>query len=228
MANAHTAGGGFQSNGKLITRWSVSEVCGWLAQAGYADLVPIFQKHQISGPVLPKLNDAVLKEMGIDIVGKRLLLMNEVIKIQAVARNEWRNQVIWSSAQYREGPCNNLLPYGFPCATESCIGRPDMYTLTNSKLNILESKRNCDCPGFLWCGVTISSNNIDLSDIVDVDVAASTAAYGDPLGSVMIRDAKGGYYVLALQSSVCQTANAIITNAREEATATAASIAMMR
>ena len=103
-----------------------------------------------------------------------------------------------------------------------------MYTLTNSKLNILESKKNCNVPGFLWCGVTIASNNVDLSDITDIDVAAATAAYGDPLGNVRIRDNKGGFYFLHLQSSVCQKANAIITNAREEATATAASMAMMR
>lgn len=228
MAIAHAAGSTFHSNGKLVTKWSVTEVCNWLSQIGYADIVPIFRKHEISGPVLSKLNDAVLKEMGVHVIGHRLLLMNEVVKIQIVARNEWRNQVIWTSDEYREGPCNNYLPYNYPWHCECCVGRPNTYTLTNGKVTILQSAKVCNCPGFLWCGVRIESNNIDLSDIVDVDVNASTGFVHDPLGVVGIRDKQGGYYPLYLRSSQCQKTCALITNAREEATAAAVAMTMVR
>lgn len=216
-ATSLVAGSNLNANGKLVTQWTVDEVCDWLARTGYVDLVPFFRKHAVSGPVLPKLSDSLLKEMGIDIIGRRVLLLGEVVKIQAIARSEWRAQVLWSSEQYREGPCNNALPFGFPCAVESCIGRPNRYTLTNSKLNILRSEKNCNTPCTGFCGFTIDSDNIDVSDIVDVDVRASTAAYGEPTGFVIVTDKNGKVYVLMLRSAECQKTCAIITNTKEEA-----------
>eukprot|EP00598_Pedospumella_elongata_P010214 CAMPEP_0184989998 /NCGR_PEP_ID=MMETSP1098-20130426/30610_1 /TAXON_ID=89044 /ORGANISM="Spumella elongata, Strain CCAP 955/1" /LENGTH=241 /DNA_ID=CAMNT_0027515115 /DNA_START=14 /DNA_END=739 /DNA_ORIENTATION=+ len=214
---AQSAGANLHANGRLITQWSVDEVCDWLSRGGYSDLIPFFRKHSVSGAVLPKLNDALLKEMGIDVIGRRVLLLSEVIKIQAIARTEWRTQVLWSSEQYREGPCNNMLPYGFPCAVESCTGRPNMYTLTNSKLNILRTEKNCNTPCTGCFGFSIDSDNIDVSDIVDVDVKASTAAYGEPTGFVSVVDKRGATYRLMLRSAECQKTCALITNIKEEA-----------
>jgi hypothetical protein len=227
-AASHTAGGNYHQGGKLITKWTTQEVCNWLVSAGFGDVAPVFERHQISGPVLPRINDALLKEMGVDIIGRRVLLMNEVVKVQALARAEWRNTAIWSSEQYREGPCNGTLPFGFPWTCESCVGRPNMYTVTNSKMNILRMEKNCNTPCTGFCGFTMFSDNVDLSDITDVDVAASTAAYGDPTGFIKIRDKNGNFFMLALRSSECQKAAMLITNAKEEATANAAAMTMMR
>lgn len=228
-AAAHVAGAaGLNKSGKMITKWEVSEVCDWLSSAGFADMIPIFQKHQISGPVFPKLNDGVLKEMGVEIVGRRVLLLNEVNKVQALARAEWRNHVVWASAEYREGPCNGTLPYGFPYCCDSFVGRPNMYTLTNSKLNILRSEKNCNTPCTGFMGFSIHSENIDLSDVTDVDVRASTAAVGDPLGTLSVSTRQGSQHILALQSSQCQKTAMIITNAKEEACVMASAQAMLR
>jgi len=216
-AVSHVAGSGLHAGGKLVTQWSVDEVCDWLSRTGYSDLVPHFRKHAVSGPVLPKLSDMLLKEMGIDIIGRRVLLLGEVVKIQAIARSEWRANVLWSGEQYREGPCNNLLPYGFPCTADSCVGMPNKYTLTNSKLNILRSEKNCNTPCTGFCGFSIDSDNIDVSDITDVDVRASTAAFGVPTGFVIVTDKLGKVYPLMLRSEECQKTCAIITNTKEEA-----------
>ena len=215
MATAHTAST-FNNGGKLVVKWDVNEVAQWLASIGFADVAPIFQKHCISGPTLPKLNDALLKEMGIEIVGRRLLLITEVIKIQAIARAEWRNEVLWASEQYRPGPCNNSLPFGFPFPCASCVGRPDMYTLTNSKFNVFRSTKNCNTPCTGFCGFSISSDNMDLTTIREVDAVASTNMIGDPLGFVVASTNDGKVLRLHLRSSQCQKACSLISNAKEE------------
>lgn len=225
MAAVHTAGN-LVKGGKLVTKWDVQEVCEWLQTAGFGDLSPIFQKHQVSGIVLSKLNDPLLKEMGIDVIGKRLLLMVEVVKIQAIARTEYRNEVIWSAMEYREGPCNNSLPFGWPFACESCVGLPGQYSLTNSKLNISQYQKNCNMPGFGFCGFSVIADNYDLSDITDVDVIASSAAFGEKAGFVTINSTVKCVR-LTLKSSECQTACMLITNAKEEA-ATTKAMMMMR
>lgn len=223
LATAQVAqiGGFHNPTGKLVTKWDIHEVCSWLRSAGFDDVVHCFEKHQISGPVLPKLTDAILKEIGVEIVGRRVLLMNEICKVQALARSEWRNSALWSATQYREGPCNNVLPYGWPFACESCTGLPDNYTLTNSKLNITRNEKNCNTPCTGFCGFTIHSDNIDLSDITDVDVQAMTSAWGDKAGFLMV-SSRTGYNRLVLKSSECQKAAMLITNAKEEAAALAA------
>ena len=226
-AQAATAavGGTFNRGGKLISKWDVTEVCDYFRDSGFADMIPAFQKHQISGAVLPKLNDSILKEMGIDIIGRRVLLMNEVNKIQAISRAEWRNQALWASHEYREGPCNNLLPFGFPCCAESCTGLPDTYTVTNSKINVTAQKKNCNTPCTGCFGFTITSDNTDLSDVTDVDVAAASSLYGDPSGRVTIMSNKGAI-VFVLKSSECQKVAAQITHAKEEAVALGPMMAM--
>lgn len=218
-------GGNFNRGGKLISKWDVTEVCDHFRNAGFADLVPAFQKHQVSGAVMPKLNDSLLKEMGIDIIGRRVLLMNEVNKIQAISRAEWRNQAVWASPEYREGPCNNALPFGFPCCAESCTGLPDTYTVTNSKINITSSKKNVNTPCTGCCGYSVISENTDLSDVTDVDVSAASAMYGDPAGRVTIVTTRG-VSLLTLKSSECQKTAALITNAKEEAASLAPMMAM--
>jgi hypothetical protein len=229
-AHVAAAAGFHNPSGKMITKWEVSEVCAWLNSAGFGDMSPIFQKHQISGPVLPKLNDAVLREMGVEIVGRRVLLMNEICKVQAMARAEWRNHVVWANPQYREGPCNGTLPFGFPFSCDSCVGLPNMYTLTNSKLNITRAEKNLNTPCTGFCGFTIHSDNIDLSDVTDVDVRAATAAFGDPTGVLVVSTRQGNCYLLQLRSSECQKTSMLLTNAKEEAAAlsSAQAMSMMR
>jgi hypothetical protein len=177
--------------------------------------------HTHTHTVLPKLNDRLLNEMGITNVGVRIRLLNEIVKIQVIARSEWRNHVVWASEQYRPGPCNNTLTLGFPlCCLNDCIlGKPDIYTLTNSKLNILASRARCKvlCVGCACCGREIRSNNVDLVLVHDIDTAASTNILGDPLGNVLVSTLSKEMYKLKLRTSECSHVTMLMSSTREEA-----------
>jgi hypothetical protein len=213
------AGETFTKGGTLVINWDVKEVANWLISIDFKEVVPLFQESNVSGAVLAKLNDRLLKEIGIHNVGTRVELMNEIVKVQAIARSEWRNHVLWASMQYRPGCCNNYFPLGFPffcCCVEFMYGKPDTYTLTNSRLNILFSENNCPLFGSC-CGTAIKSNNVDLTMVIDIDSTAATNLVGNPKGSVVLSTMDGKMYSLDLESSECQKVTAIMNNAKEEA-----------
>ena len=203
------------NGGKMINKWTTAEVSNWLNSCGFQDCVEVFQFHSITGSVVPRLNPDLLREMGIQSVGRRIELQSQVVTIQARARAQWRNEVLWAESMYRPGCFNGVMPYGFPFCCECCTGTADIYKVTNSKLNILTSRRLvpfCGCFG--WQVVSI---NKDLINVKDVDVTAMTACIGDPPGIVIINMDGGENVELVLQSSQCQKVNAVITNAKEEA-----------
>jgi len=219
-ATAELADEAFIRGGKLVTNWGYEEVLSWLASHGFRDVVPLFRTSNVNGAVLPKLNDRLLNEMGITNVGVRIRLLNEIVKIQVIARSEWRNQVVWASEQYRPGPCNNTLPLGFPCCflKECLLGKPDIYTLTNSKLNILAAKARCKLFCELGCcGHEIRSNNVDLTLVHDIDTSAQTNLLGDPLGHIIVSTLSKEQYKLKLRTSECQKVTQIMSHTREEA-----------
>lgn len=203
------------NGGKMINQWSTDEVINWLNSCGFQDCVPVFQQHLISGPVLPRMTPDLLREMGIQSIGRRIQLQSQIMSIQAKARAQWRNEVLWSETQYRPGDCNGVMPYGFPFCCTIFTGNPDIYKVTNSKLNILRSQRvvpMCGCFG--WKAV---SQNTSLTDIKDLSINARTSMSGDPLGFVTLNLEHGYPINLHLKSSQCQSVNAVITNAKEEA-----------
>lgn len=203
------------NGGKMINKWTTEEVAHWLNSCGFQDCVEVFQFHSISGSVVPRLNPDLLREMGLQSVGRRIELQSYIVTIQAKARAQWRNEVLWAEPMYRPGYCNGAMPYGFPFCCECCTGVPDIYKVTNSKLNILANKKNVP---FMGCfGWKVVSINKDLTNIKDVDVTAKTSCIGDPDGVVIVNMDDGELVELVLQSSQCQKVNAIITNAKEEA-----------
>lgn len=213
----HVIGAGFSNGGKLVTKWSVEEVTTWLCDLGFTSAATAFRQHGIDGALLSKLSENLLKEMGMTIIGQRLLLLNEIVKIQAISRTQWRNTVIWTGEQYRPGPCYNLLPYNFPWHCEPCITRPDIYKLTNSKVNVLTVQKKCQTPCTAWCGFYMYSNNIDLTSLKKVDGQGMTAFVGEMLGLLMLVDNNGATTYLALPASQVQPTISLINNAKEEA-----------
>lgn len=204
------------NGGKMVNKWTSEEVTNWLNSCGFNDCVQVFQAHSITGAVVPRLNPDLLREMGVQSVGRRIELQAQIVSVQAKARAQWRNEVLWADEMYRAGPCNGLLPYGFPYCCECMTGLPDVYKVTNSKLNIQQHKKNVNVPGCGCCGFQVVSVNTDLSVVTDVDVAAMTTMVGDPPGAVNISTQSGKTIQLILKSSQCQKVNAIITNAKEE------------
>jgi len=149
-------------NGKMVLKWDVVEVLQWLNMSGFGDFKPNFEHHCINGSVISRLNDNLLKEMGIDNVGRRLLLQNEIQKVQVVARQQWRSTILWASEEFRMGPCFNMLPYGFPCCFAACVGKPSIYKLTNAKLNLTQNTKICNYPFMECCGFSMSRYAISL------------------------------------------------------------------
>mmetsp|Transcript_3780 Transcript_3780/g.6428 ORF Transcript_3780/g.6428 Transcript_3780/m.6428 type:complete len:236 (-) Transcript_3780:306-1013(-) len=203
--------------GKPIKTWTVADVVNWINSINFSDCAAVFQAHQVTGLALTRLNAPLLAEMGIGIVGRRMMLMTEITKLQGVERAHWRKEVIWQSDEYRPGPCNGLLPYGFPYCCESAVGLPASYKLSNSKFSSTQMIKNVNLPCCACCGYTMSSITVDLSDFKDVDLIASTAVIGDPPGTIMISSKDGAMHPITLQSSQCQKVLAKMTNAKEEA-----------
>lgn len=207
----------FNNGGRLVLNWVNEDVVAWLNDIGFADMTQIFKQHAVVGAVLSRFNDKTLKEMGIANVGRRLLLLKEIMKVQALSRAQWRNTVLWASEQYRPGPCNNILPFNFPLCCASFTGIPDMYRVTNSKINITSMRKNINTPCTAFCGYHMHSNNTDLTILKDIDAMGSTGICGEPLGAVIFTDNYFRGDMLYLRSSECQKVTAIITNAKEEA-----------
>lgn len=221
------AGQSLSLGGNLVTKWDTNEVSNWLVSIGYNDLVPLFQQSNINGVALSRLDDRLLREIGILNVGTRLQFLNEIVKVQAIARSEWRNHTVWTDSEYRQPCCCFILPWSFPwcCCENSCYGPPAQYTLTNGRVNVL--KAHSFAPGPLrWCcascfGYGIISNNTDLTLIHDVDCVASTDKCGDPAGFIIVATMDGNKpQRMCLRSSECQKVTAIMNNIREEAIVT--------
>lgn len=211
------AGEALTIGGNLVINWDTTEVSNWLVSIGYQDLVPLFIQSNINGSALSRLDDRTLREIGILNVGTRLQFINEVIKIQAIARSEWRRVVIWTEEEYRPNCCCFMCPFDTPCCClPACMKKqPDVYTLTNSKVNILHAK-------WTWCGegcceYGIFSDNIDLTLVHDIDAAASTSSCGDPMGGVILSSMDGKVNRLKVRSSESQKLAAMMNNAKEEA-----------
>lgn len=203
--------------GKPVRSWTNQEVVQWVNMVGFSDCAAVFQAHLVTGPALPRLNPTLLAEMGIGIVGRRMLLMAEITKLQAYDRAIWRAEVIWQSEEYRAGPCNGVLPLGFPMCCECAVGLPATYKLTNSKFASNHMVKNCNLPGCAFLGYSMQGVTVDLSDFKDVDLVASTALVGDPPGTIVITSKDGTTFPVTLQSSQCQKVLALMTNAKEEA-----------
>lgn len=222
-ANEVLAGPTLTVGGNLVTNWDITEVSNWLVTIGYKDLVPLFHQSNINGVALARLDDRLLKDMGVLNVGTRLQFLNEVQKVQAVARSQWRNNVVWRGEEYRPPSCFGLCPWSFPvcCMEHACCGAPAAYTLTNGRINVLHAKTNAPqyCLLCFCCfGFGIGSDNTDLTLIHDIDCVGATAdCCVEPQGTIIISTMDGKQKKILLRSSEVQKVTSIMNNIREEA-----------
>jgi hypothetical protein len=63
---------------RLARKWDVSLVCEWLSSIGMTQYVSNFSKNQIDGPLLLTLSQEDLSEMGINSIGHKKLLINQI------------------------------------------------------------------------------------------------------------------------------------------------------
>ncbi|CAB9512951.1 unknown protein [Seminavis robusta] len=151
--------------------WTCDEVAAYFHEkAGElgGDFGSVFKENKISGKVAHKLTESQLTQMGIDNVGDRMHILEEIEKIKRSLAKEEIEKVLWEGEE---------VLYWSSChkAFETCCGLlprdPSTYklTATHLTLNIVEPLR---CGPIVCCfGEKFTTDNTDLSMVTDVDVA---------------------------------------------------------
>jgi SAM domain (Sterile alpha motif) len=154
---------------KNFEEWSAQELALYFKQktdldSNYAELL---EKQKVDGKVAPQLTEEDLKQMGIDTVGdrKRVMAAIETLK-KAKAMND-RSKVLWEGEEVMYISC-------WQWCCETCCGccpqDPEIYTLLYNHLSIKKPNKNRCGPCVCCCGHSYEIDNIDLSNIQDVDV----------------------------------------------------------
>lgn len=64
--------------GEIVSEWPSSKVSAWLTALGLSGYAPSFAEHRITGDVLEVLTEAHLVQLGVELIGHRVLLMREI------------------------------------------------------------------------------------------------------------------------------------------------------
>merc|ERR1712110_886584 len=116
--------------------------------------------------MLAVMDESHLIEMGIATIGRRIKFLKVLNGIKSAYRSARRNRVVWSAEEERFVTCMDCLYYSL-CAC--CVQPPEVYRMTGIALRIRSTQYASPC--FPCCGYTTHNNNIDLTEIVDVDAA---------------------------------------------------------
>lgn len=150
--------------------WDENDVAKYLKKEGLGDYTEPLINHKISGNIIPFVKDTDLKEMGFVVVGDRIRMQNKIVELQRNHRKEARTEVLWTGKE-------ELYFGGERIFVTCCFLFPDdgsKYTLftTALKIKVVEPPR-CFCLKFRCCN-EYSVDNVELSQVVDVDVVGET------------------------------------------------------
>ncbi len=140
---------------------------------------PLLIQHKITGRLAPLLTDEDLKEIGINIVGDRLLFKMCLKEMSRKHRFHKRIESLWEGEEKLFfSDCEKSC---FTCGG-FCPVDPGHYKLTTNHLKVKRMKPVRCGPIPLCCfGVTYTSNNIDLSKVDDVDVVRNKSSLWLPM-----------------------------------------------
>lgn len=155
-------------------KWSSEDVADFFENKGLGEYRELLVHHRITGKVAPQLTDTDLKDMGIKIVGDRCRFRYILKTFGRKARQVQRNKIVWSGeervffgcADWCVGSCGGLCPID-----------PSTYRLTNNHLKIRLVDPVRVGPVRLCCCAKFSVNNIDLSQVDDVDIEGIPAPF---------------------------------------------------
>jgi len=145
------------------SEWTMQEVGNWLDKIGLGEHANAFAKHRITGDLLHSLSEPHLIEMGVALVGQRIVIMREAQRIRRHTVNKTRFEVLWESdaQMYTNGPADWLYKQ---CCCEPCLEQPDHYKLTASSLSLTVKQKKVGC-----CQAKARhTRNIDLSNVAGV------------------------------------------------------------
>lgn len=203
--------------------WDAERLAFYFRQKGLGDYEETLKKHKITGQLAPLLSDSDLKDMGVTIVGDRLLFQRCIKDLSRRERHQARIQVLWEGVE-------RVFFSSYDRACFTCCGLcpvdPSTYRLTNNHLKVKKVRPVRCGPIPLFCfGASYVSNNIDLSKVDDVDVFGIPApcpqricccANGKDKVEVESRFEKGGKVFLVLPEGQGETVSNLILNQVEE------------
>jgi len=155
------------------TTWTSKRVGEWLQSLGLREYADSFAQHRVSGDLLEVLTEDHLKELGVQLVGHRLILLRELNSLKRRAHDRERHAVLWSGDEvlHHSGPLNWLKDH-LLCAP--CCREPDRYRVTMQGVAITKSDHmdNRFCP---VRGKT--TRTIELTGIVGVTAHHSSRCF---------------------------------------------------
>mmetsp|Transcript_2072 Transcript_2072/g.4881 ORF Transcript_2072/g.4881 Transcript_2072/m.4881 type:complete len:236 (+) Transcript_2072:111-818(+) len=204
--------------------WNAEKLAEFFNSKGLGAYSDTLIQHKITGPLAPLLSDDDLKDMGITIVGDRLMFKHYIKQLSRHDRFTNRVKSMWEGEEqlfYSECDKTCITCCGF------CPIDPSTYKLTTSHLRVNKVQHTRCGPIPLCCfGATHLSNNIDLSKVDDVDVTGTPApclqrvcccANGKDVVEVDSRFDKEGKVYLTLAQGDGERVTNLILNQVEEA-----------
>lgn len=204
-------------------KWDEDKLGNFFRRKGLGDYCAVLKTHKITGELAPQLSDNDLKEMGIGIVGDRLMFKHHLKDLSRRERFNKRIEALWEGEErifFSEWDKNLWTLWGF------CPVDPSTYKLTTNHLKVKRVRPVRCGPVRLCCfGASYVSNNIDLSKVDDVDVMGIPApcmqhtcccARGKDLVEVESRFEKGGKIFLKLEEGHGDIVANLILNQVEE------------
>jgi len=204
-------------------QWNEEQVGLFFRKTGLGAYEETLKRHKITGQVAPLLTDSDLKEMGIDVVGDRLMFKHYLKDMSRKSRFNKRIESLWEGQE-------RIFFSDYDEMVFTMCGMfpvdPSTYTLTRNHLKVKRVRPVRCGPVRLCCfGARYVSNNIDLSKVDDVDVMGIPApcfqytfcnARGKDLVEVESRFEKDGKIVLILEQGHGDTVAGMILNQVEE------------
>lgn len=204
--------------------WNSEKLAEFFNSKGLGAYSDTLIQHKITGPLAPLLSDDDLKDMGITIVGDRLMFKHYIKQLSQHVRFTNRVKSMWEGEEqlfYSECDKKCITCCGF------CPIDPSTYKLTTSHLRVNKVQHTRCGPFPLICfGATYLNNNIDLSKVDDVDVTGTPApclqricccANGKDVVEVDSRFDKDGKVYLTLAQGDGERVTNLILNQVEEA-----------
>lgn len=204
-------------------QWDEDRLGMYFRKRGLGAYLGLLKQHKITGQLAPLLKDDDLKEMGVSVVGDRLMFRHHLKELARRQRFTKRIEPLWEGEErIFMNDCDRQ------CIT--CFGMcpvdPSTYKLTTNHLKVKRVQpARCGPVRLPCCGASYVSNNIDLSKVDDVDVMGVPApciyrtcccSNGKDLLEVESRFEKGGKIFLTLEEGQGETVANLILNQVEE------------
>lgn len=149
--------------------WTSKRVSEWLTGMGLREYADIFAQHRITGDLLEVLTEEHLRELGVHVVGHRLVILRELGNLKRRAFDRERHAVLWKGDEvlHTAGPMQWLRDH---LLCRPLCHDPDRYKVTFHGIHI-ETTENKDNRCAWSRGKT--TRTIELTSIVGVSALHS-------------------------------------------------------